>query len=246
MSKPIYLGVNVDHVATIRQARGSSYPCPVHAALAAELAGADGITMHLREDRRHIQDRDVRLFSELAQSKLNFEMAATTEMQRLALELKPADVCLVPEKREELTTEGGLDAYGQQNQLSDYCAVLAEAGSRVSLFIDPELKQLEAAVRIGAPVVELHTGTYAEAPEGAARDTELRRLHLAAEQGAAMGLIINAGHGLTVRNVKAIAAIPQMHELNIGHALMATALFEGLPASIREMKRLMNEARNGL
>lgn len=246
MSKPIYLGVNVDHVATIRQARGSAYPCPVHAALAAEQAGADGITMHLREDRRHIQDCDVRLFSELVQSKLNFEMAATAEMQRLAIELKPADICLVPEKREELTTEGGLDAYGQQNQLTDYCAVLAEAGSRVSLFIDPELKQLEAAVRIGAPVVELHTGTYAEAAEGPVRDAELERLRLAAEQGATMGLIINAGHGLTARNVKPIAAIPQMHELNIGHALMATALFEGLPASIREMKRLMIEARAGL
>lgn len=246
MSKAIYLGVNVDHVATIRQARGSAYPCPVHAALLAEQAGADGITMHLREDRRHIQDRDVRLFSELTQSKLNFEMAATAEMQRIALEVKPADICLVPEKREELTTEGGLDAFSQQNQLSEYCAALAEAGSRVSLFIDPELKQLEAAVRIGAPVVELHTGTYAEAAEGPARDAELARLQLAAKQAAELGLIVNAGHGLTVRNVKAIAAIEQMHELNIGHSLMATALFEGLAASVREMKRLMNEARAGL
>lgn len=246
MSNPIYLGVNVDHVATVRQARGSAYPCPVHAALEAERAGADGITMHLREDRRHIQDRDVRLYAELAQSKLNLEMAATAEMQRIALEVGPADICLVPEKREELTTEGGLDAYGQQNQLTDYCAALAEAGSRVSLFIDPELKQLEAAVRIGAPVVELHTGTYAEAPAGPAREAELERLRLAAEQGAAMGLIVNAGHGLTVGNVKPVAAIAQMHELNIGHALIATALLEGLPASVREMKRLMLEARAGL
>lgn len=246
MKKSILLGVNVDHVATVRQARGSAYPCPVHAALAAELAGADGITMHLREDRRHIQDQDVRLFSQLTQSKLNLEMAATAEMQLIALELKPADICLVPEKRQELTTEGGLDAYGQQNQLTEYCAMLADAGSRVSLFIDPDLTQIEAAVRIGAPVIELHTGTYASAANEMARDAELVRLELAAQQAAERGLIVNAGHGLTTHNVKAIAAIPQMNELNIGHALMATALFEGLPASVREMKRLMLEARAGL
>ncbi len=246
MNKSILLGVNVDHVATVRQARGSAYPCPVHAALAAELAGADGITMHLREDRRHIQDQDVRLFSQLTQSKLNLEMAATAEMQLIALELKPADICLVPEKRQELTTEGGLDAYGQQNQLTEYCAMLADAGSRVSLFIDPDLTQIEAAVRIGAPVIELHTGTYASAANEMARDAELVRLELAAQQAAERGLIVNAGHGLTTHNVKAIAAIPQMNELNIGHALMATALFEGLPASVREMKRLMLEARAGL
>lgn len=246
MKKSILLGVNVDHVATVRQARGSAYPCPVHAALAAELAGADGITMHLREDRRHIQDQDVRLFSQLTQSKLNLEIAATAEMQLIALELKPADICLVPEKRQELTTEGGLDAYGQQNQLTEYCAMLADAGSRVSLFIDPDLTQIEAAVRIGAPVIELHTGTYASAANEMARDAELVRLELAAQQAAERGLIVNAGHGLTTHNVKAIAAIPQMNELNIGHALMATALFEGLPASVREMKRLMLEARAGL
>lgn len=246
MNKSILLGVNVDHVATVRQARGSAYPCPVHAALAAELAGADGITMHLREDRRHIQDQDVRLFSQLTQSKLNLEIAATAEMQLIALELKPADICLVPEKRQELTTEGGLDAYGQQNQLTEYCAMLADAGSRVSLFIDPDLTQIEAAVRIGAPVIELHTGTYASAANEMARDAELVRLELAAQQAAERGLIVNAGHGLTTHNVKAIAAIPQMNELNIGHALMATALFEGLPASVREMKRLMLEARAGL
>ncbi len=246
MSKQIFLGVNVDHVATIRQARGSAYPCPVHAALAAEQAGADGITMHLREDRRHIQDRDVRLFAQLTQGKLNLEMAATDEMQRIALEVKPADICLVPEKREELTTEGGLDVHGQQNQLTEYCGVLADAGARVSLFIDPELKQLEAAVRIGAPVVELHTGSYAEALNGPDRDAELARLQLAAQQAADLGLIVNAGHGLTAGNVKPIAAIAEMHELNIGHSLMATALFEGLPSSVREMKRLMVEARAGL
>lgn len=246
MINPLYLGVNVDHVATIRQMRGSSYPCPVHAALAAEHAGADGITMHLREDRRHIQDQDVRLFSQLTQTKLNLEVAATAEMQQLALELKPADVCLVPEKRQELTTEGGLDACAQQAYLTDYCGTLAEAGSRVSLFVDPELVQLEAAVSIGVAAVELHTGTYAEAGEGRAREIELERLRLAAEQAASMGLIVNAGHGLTTHNVKPIAAISYMHELNIGHALVATAVFEGLPASVREMKRLMREARASL
>jgi len=243
MNKSIYLGVNVDHVATVRQARGTHYPCPVHAALAVEQAGADGITMHLREDRRHIQDRDVRLFAELTQSKLNLEMAATAEMLQIAVEVKAPDVCLVPEKREELTTEGGLDVHSQQAALTDYCAALAAAGSRVSLFVDPELKQLEAAVAVGAPVVELHTGTYAEASSDAEQTAELERIQDAASQAAAMGLVVNAGHGLNTRNVQAIAAIEQMHELNIGHALIATALFEGLPASVREMKRLMLEAR---
>jgi len=237
------LGVNVDHVATVRQARGSRYPDPVHAALQAELAGADGITMHLREDRRHIQDDDIRRFAECTQTKLNFEMAATAEMQTLALQTKPLDVCLVPEKREELTTEGGLNVANNQNALTEYCATLMEADIRVSLFIDPDERQIEASHRTGAEFIELHTGSYADADNIATQTAELKKLQSAAAFAHSLGLIVNAGHGLTRHNVSAIAAIPQLHELNIGHALISDALFEGLPAAVQTFKRIIREAR---
>jgi pyridoxine 5-phosphate synthase len=238
----IALGVNIDHVATLRQARRVRYPDPLHAALLAEQSGADSITLHLREDRRHIQDADVRAMRQALQTRMNLEMAATAEMQRLALELRPQDVCLVPERREEVTTEGGLDVASQVDRLRDYCAALAAASVRVSLFIDPDLAQIDAAVRIGAPVIELHTGAYAEV-DGEARAAELRRLAVAARAAAERGLVVNAGHGLTHHNVQPVAAIPQIVELNIGHALVARALFTGLAESVREMKRLMLEAR---
>lgn len=243
MKSPIYLGVNVDHVATIRQARGTKYPDPVHAALQAEAAGADGITMHLREDRRHIQDLDVELFAQLTKTKLNFEMAATEQMQQLALKLRPRDVCLVPEKREELTTEGGLDVAGDQNRLAEYCAVLAENKSQVSMFIDPDEKQIEATIRVGAPVIEIHTGAYAEASSDKERDEELARIEHAANFAAAQGLIVNAGHGLNYHNVQPIARIEAMNELNIGHSIMAQAMFCGIEKAVADMKRLMDEAR---
>jgi len=240
---PIYLGVNIDHVATVRQARGTRYPDPVHAALQAEQGGADGITMHLREDRRHIQDHDIELFAELTQSKLNFEMAATAGMQALALKLKPRDVCLVPENREELTTEGGLDVLGDQNRLTEYCAALAESAIQVSLFVDPEKAQIEASKRIGAPVIEIHTGAYATATSDAEQGRELARIEQAADFAAKLGLIVNAGHGLHYRNVQAIARIDVMHELNIGHSIVAQALFSGLATAVTDMKALMNQAR---
>jgi len=243
VKSPIYLGVNVDHVATIRQARGTKYPDPVHAALQAEAAGADGITMHLREDRRHIQDLDVELFAQLTKTKLNFEMAATEQMQQLALKLRPRDVCLVPEKREELTTEGGLDVAGDQNRLAEYCAVLAENKSQVSMFIDPDEKQIEATIRVGAPVIEIHTGAYAEASSDKERDEELARIEHAANFAAAQGLIVNAGHGLNYHNVQPIARIEAMNELNIGHSIMAQAMFCGIEKAVADMKRLMDEAR---
>jgi len=241
MARQIFLGVNVDHVATLRQARGTSYPCPVHAALVAEQAGADGITMHLREDRRHIGDRDIERMAEMTQTKLNFEMAATDEMLEIALRTRPADVCLVPERREELTTEGGLDVVRNRNYLTDYCGQLAEAGIRVSLFIDPDDTQIEASGAVGAPVVELHTGAYAEA--GLDMADELARITHAARIADELGMIVNAGHGLHTRNVTAIARIPQLHELNIGHSLIADAVFSGLAAAVRDMKRCMQTAR---
>lgn len=244
MKNPIYLGVNVDHIATLRQARGTLYPDPVHAALEAEMAGADGITMHLREDRRHIQDRDVELFAELTKTKLNFEMAATTEMQTLASAIKPRDVCIVPEKREELTTEGGLDVAGDQNRLTEYCASLAEADIIVSLFIDPDKKQIDATQRVGAPVIEIHTGAYAEARSDAIRLQELERIESAANYAASLGLIVNAGHGLNYHNIQPVAKISAFNELNIGHSIMAQAMFCGLPKAVSDMKTLMNEARN--
>lgn len=243
MSRPIYLGVNVDHVATLREARGTRYPDPVHAALLAEQSGADSITMHLREDRRHVQDRDIYRMAEMGMTKLNFEMAATDEMCRIALEVKPADVCLVPEKREELTTEGGLNVLGMEADLKERCAAFAEAGVRVSLFIDPDNAQLDAAVRVGAPVVELHTGAYADAETPEAQQAELEAIITAAHYADSIGLVVNAGHGLTRFNVQPIAEIPVIHELNIGHALIADSVFMGLPDAVTEMKRLMSEAR---
>jgi len=245
VKQPIYLGVNVDHVATVRQARGTRYPDPVHAALQAELAGADGITMHLREDRRHIQDRDVERFAECVQTKLNFECAATDEMRDIALRIRPADVCLVPEKREELTTEGGLDVAGQRDLLRDQVGAFEEAGIATSLFIDPEQAQIDAAASVGAPVIELHTGRYAEAVSTKSRAVELARIVTACEHASRLGLIINAGHGLHYDNVQPIASIPLINELNIGHSLIARALFEGLPAAITRMKALMVAARHG-
>lgn len=239
---PIHLGVNIDHVATLRQVRGTAYPDPLYAALLAEQAGADNITLHLREDRRHIQDRDVRVLREALQTRMNLEMAATAEMVRLAVEVRPQDCCLVPEKRNELTTEGGLDVVGHAAALREACARLRDAGVRVSLFVDPEPKQLDAAAQLGVPVVELHTGAYAEA-HGAAQTRELMRLQVAAKHAAGLGLTVNAGHGLHYHNVHAAAAIAEIVELNIGHAIVARAVFDGFATAVREMKRLMTEAR---
>jgi pyridoxine 5-phosphate synthase len=235
------LGVNIDHVATLRQARGTSYPDTVRAALLAEHAGADLITLHLREDRRHIQDRDVEALRPKLATRMNLEMAATAAMLDFAARVKPQDVCLVPERRQELTTEGGLDVAGQREAIRDACSRLFDAGIRVSLFIDPELRQLEAAVAAGAPVVELHTGAYADAAE-ADRSRELERIRHAVEQGRGMGLKVNAGHGLHYQNVSAIAAIRGIAELNIGHAIVAHALFTGWENAIAEMKRLIVNA----
>jgi len=242
MKEPILLGVNIDHVATIRQARGTRYPEPVHAALLCEQSGADAITLHLREDRRHIQDRDVRLLREVLQTRMNLEMAATDEMVAIACEVGPDDCCLVPEKREELTTEGGLDVAGNLSRMKEVCARLAEAGIRVSLFIDAEPHQLEAARECGAPVVEIHTGHYADAVSAQARSRELVRIQEAVATGRRLGLQVNAGHGLDYHNVGEIAAIPGVRELNIGHAVVARALFTGLAGAVREMKQRMLEA----
>ena len=239
---PIFLGVNIDHVATLRQARGTSYPRPAEAAYIAERAGADSITVHLREDRRHIQDRDLDEISQVLRTHMNLEMAVTDEMIEIAKRVGPRDVCLVPERREELTTEGGLDVAGQVDRVADACRKLGNAGIRVSLFINPDREQLDAAVAAGATVVELHTGRYAEA-EGKAQAAELERIVDAAEYGHDKGLVINAGHGLHYQNVRSIARIPQIVELNIGHAIVARAIFDGLGSAVIEMKRLMNEAR---
>ena len=240
---PIFLGVNIDHVATLRQARGTRYPDPIKAALDAEMAGADSITLHLREDRRHIQDEDVLRIVQVRQTKVNLEMAATQEMVDIACACQPEDICLVPEKREELTTEGGLDVAGQKPWLTQVCARLAEAGCRVSLFIDPDETQILAAKEVGAPVIELHTGTYAELEKEDDVAAELERIKKATAFAVEQGLIVNAGHGLHYHNVAPIAAIKEIHELNIGHAIIAQAVFSGLPESVREMKRLMVEAR---
>jgi pyridoxine 5-phosphate synthase len=238
----IKLGVNIDHIATLRQARGTRYPDPVQAAIEAEQAGADAITLHLREDRRHIQERDVEMLKGVLQTRMNLEMAATDAMLAYALKMLPEECCLVPERRAELTTEGGLDVAGQRERLRAVCARLAEAGVRVSLFIDAEPAQLEAAAACGAPVIELHTGRYADAAHADERADELGRIQLAVEQGLALGLQVNAGHGLHYHNVQAIAAIPGIAELNIGHAIVARALFTGWTEAVREMKRLMREA----
>lgn len=238
----LHLGVNVDHVATLRQARRTTYPDPVFAALVAEQAGADSITIHLREDRRHIQDRDVRLCKQALQTRLNLEMAATEEMVKIALEVRPSDCCLVPERREEVTTEGGLDVAGHEAGLQPICRRLAEAGIRVSLFIDPDAAQLDAARRLGAPVVELHTGAYAES-HGAKQAHEFKRIEAAARHGEAIGLTVHAGHGLNYHNVQPIAALAPIVELNIGHAIVARAVIDGMRPAVAEMKRLMLEAR---
>jgi pyridoxine 5-phosphate synthase len=233
------LGVNIDHVATLRQARGTRYPEPLQAALVAEQAGADAITIHLREDRRHIQDRDVELLAGTLQTRMNLEMAATAEMSAIATRIAPADCCLVPEKREELTTEGGLDAAAAIPYLKDYCQQLAEARIRVSLFIDADPGQLEAAAEIGAPVVEIHTGHYAEMRNVEARADQLQRIRDAVERGRQLGLQVNAGHGLDYTNVKAVAVIDGILEFNIGHAIISRAVFSGLHDAVAVMKRLL-------
>ncbi|MEA3174223.1 MAG: pyridoxine 5-phosphate synthase [Gammaproteobacteria bacterium] len=238
----IALGVNIDHVATLRQARRARYPDPLSAALMAEEAGADSITLHLREDRRHIQDRDVLVMREALQTRMNLEMAVTEEMLRMAQQVRPQDVCLVPESRQEVTTEGGLNVAGQSARIADAVAALGGAGIRVSLFIDPEAAQIDASRRAGAPVIELHTGAYAEA-EGGARAREFERLRSAAKHAASLGLTVNAGHGLNYHNVEPIAAIAEIIELNIGHAIVARALFDGLAKAVRDMKQLMRAAR---
>ena len=238
----MHLGVNIDHVATVRQARGTRYPDPLHAALLAEQSGADSITLHLREDRRHIQDADVRAFRAALQTRMNLEMAATDEMLRIAQEIRPQDCCLVPERRNEVTTEGGLDVLSQESALAGACSTLAAAGIRVSIFIDPDARQLDAARRVGAPVVELHTGSFADA-QGATQARELTRLRDAARYAAKLGFTVHAGHGLHYHNVQAVAAIPEIVELNIGHAIIARALLQGMASAVAEMKRLMLEAR---
>jgi len=236
----IALGVNVDHVATLRQARGTDYPDPVAAALLAERAGADSITVHLREDRRHIQEHDVRRMQAAIATHLNLEMALTPAMLALCTAVAPRDCCLVPERRAELTTEGGLDVIGQLVAVREACTTLAAAGVRVSLFIDPDPRQLDAARATGAPVVELHTGAYAEATPGPAAAGELERLARAAAHGAALGLTVHAGHGLNLDNVAAVARLPELRELNIGHSLVARALFVGLDAAVREMRQAID------
>jgi pyridoxine 5-phosphate synthase len=243
MSAQLELGVNIDHVATLRQQRGTRYPDPVHAALVAEQAGADNITLHLREDRRHIQERDVRALRGLLATRMNLEMAATGSMLDFACEIQPADCCLVPERRAELTTEGGLDVRGGIATIRPACARLAAAGIRVALFVDPDAAQIDAAADCGAGVVELHTGEYAEA-SGAEQVQQLERLRLAARHGVARRLEVHAGHGLNYRNVGAVAAIADITELNIGHAIIAQAVFDGLGSAVREMRAQMQRARN--
>lgn len=241
--KDIFLGVNIDHIATLRNARGTQYPDPVHAAQVAELAGADGITVHLREDRRHITDRDVELLSQTVQTRLNLEMAVTDEMLSIATRVKPVFSCLVPEKREELTTEGGLDVVGNQSAIKDACEQLADANIQASLFIDADEKQIEAASDCGAPYIEIHTGHYADAVSEAEQEAHLTKLIHGIEYADKLGLKVNAGHGLHYHNVKPIAAIPQLIELNIGHAIIARAAFDGLHKAVADMRALMQEAR---
>ena len=241
MTSKVLLGVNVDHVATVRQARGTNYPSVVAAAALAESAGADSITVHLREDRRHIQDEDVRVLCAETQTRINLEMAVTSEMLEFALRHSPADVCLVPEKREDLTTEGGLDVRGNQQAVADAVAELTAAGIRVSLFIDPDRDQLQAARDVKAPVIELHTGTYADT-EGKVQEAEYERLRDACLFGHSLGLQINAGHGLHLENVGAVARLPYMTELNIGHAIIARAIFVGLGEAVAEMKRAIDSS----
>lgn len=242
-AQAIELGVNIDHVATLRQARGARYPDPVRAALLAETSGADAITLHLREDRRHIQEADVEILRQRLSKRMNLECAVTEEMLAFACRIQPQDVCLVPERRAELTTEGGLDVLARAAEIKAACARLSAAGCRVSLFVDPQREQLDAALAAGATVVELHTGRYSEAASSAVEAQELQRIVAAAAHAAEIGLKVNAGHGLRFDNVSAIAAIPQIAELNIGHALVADAIFMGWENAIREMKRVMLAAR---
>lgn len=245
-TQQILLGVNIDHVATLRQARGTRYPDPIQAAIESEQAGADGITLHLREDRRHIQERDVAMLSDILQTRMNLEMAVTDEMLAIAEKYAPSDCCLVPEKREELTTEGGLDVAGQLDRMKQACERLGNAGVRVSLFIDAEPEQIEAAAACGAPVIEIHTGHYADAESSTAREQELERIIAGVQLGDSLGLQVNAGHGLHYHNTTEIAVIPQIRELNIGHAIIARALFTGLQPAVREMKQIMQQARSSI
>ncbi len=239
----LLLGVNIDHVATLRQARGTRYPDPVHAALQVEQAGADSITLHLREDRRHIQDRDVYLLKERMLTRMNLEMAVTDEMIKIACDVKPEDCCLVPEKREELTTEGGLDVVRFEAEISDACENLATAGIKVSLFIDADLQQIDAAKRSGAPVIEIHTGHYADAENAADQHLRLNEIVVACEHADKLGLQVNAGHGLNRQNIQAVAGLQIVRELNIGHAIIADSVFTGLEKTIAEYKRLMRNCR---
>lgn len=243
MSDEIRLGVNIDHIATLRQVRGTRYPDPVEAARLAETAGADSITVHLREDRRHIQERDVKLLREVLQTRMNLEMAVTAEMLDFATYALPQDCCLVPERREELTTEGGLDVCSQSSKLAAACQQLADAGIRVALFIDPDPAQVEAAAKLRVAAVELHTGRYADAENAQLQAEELFRLREAARQAIQLRLEVHAGHGLNYHNVKPVAAIPEIVELNIGHAVIARAVMTGLPVAVKDMKRLILEAR---
>lgn len=243
MNQRLLLGVNIDHIATLRQARGTRYPDPVLAAQLAEQAGADGITLHLREDRRHIQERDIELIKQVMHTPMNFEMAVTEFMLDYAEKLRAEHVCLVPERREELTTEGGLDVAGQLEKITAACQRLAAVGSEVSLFIDADFKQIDAAVAAGAPAIELHTGAYAEAKEAEQVAKELKRIQEGTAYALSKGLIVNAGHGLHYHNVQAIAAIPGINELNIGHAIIARAVFTGLTEAIKEMKAIMLTTR---
>ncbi len=239
----ILLGVNIDHVATIRQARGTRYPDPIQAAIEVEQAGADAITLHLREDRRHIQDRDVEMLKGILLTRMNLEMAVTDEMLAIAEKIQPEECCLVPERREELTTEGGLAVVGQEERMRAACERLAAANVRVSLFIDADCAQIEAAKAVGAPVIEIHTGHYADATTAREREAELARIKEAVAFGDSIGLHVNAGHGLNYQNVQPIAALPEIKELNIGHAIIARALFTGLQPAVIEMRRLMESAR---
>lgn len=245
MSYPILLGVNIDHIATLRQARGTRYPDPIQAAIEAEQSGADSITLHLREDRRHIQERDVLMLKDILQTKMNLEMAVTEDMISFAEKVKPEDVCLVPEKREELTTEGGLDVAGQLSKMKEACERLAAVGTRVSMFIDADNEQIEASKEVGAPVIEIHTGHFADAATEQQAAAELEKINHAIAHGDYHGLQVNAGHGLHYHNVQDIARNPEIRELNIGHAIVARAVFVGFQAAVREMKSLMLQARQG-
>ncbi|MBS9422499.1 pyridoxine 5'-phosphate synthase [Photorhabdus caribbeanensis] len=239
----VLLGVNIDHIATVRNARGTNYPDPVQAAFVAEQAGADGITIHLREDRRHITDRDVELLKKTIQTRMNLEMAVTDEMVDIACRIKPEFCCLVPEKRQEVTTEGGLDVIGQKDKVAAAVKRLSDAGILVSLFIDAEHRQIDAASEVGAPFIEIHTGAYADAENEVEQEKEFHRIKEAATYAANKGLTVNAGHGLTYHNVQRIAALPEIYELNIGHAIIGRAVFSGLTAAVADMKDQMRKAR---